>query len=1548
VVGSSVAFVLAAAGGAILHLGTGPARRVASAVASDVASKTLAGTVQVERLDHLSVFGLGGARVRIDDPRGETVLIVDVDSVRVRTPSIVWSLLFGSGPLDVPVERAHVAHVEAKVVEGPSGVLTLQEAVTPVDDEPKEEEPPGRGVRVRLDDVRLDHLWAHGAVGGNVVDAEVRGLAASGQIHPERFDGKLGETTLIARGVAAKELTVTTEGEIAWPTEDASARRARATVRAAAGAVRATLDARVEGEAIDARLEVPRVSGEDVRAVAPVAPLYAPVSLVAQASGTLAAPRADLDARVGDGRIHATANARLEPTRKVDANVEIDGLDPTAFSPTAPSGPIHATARASLQQGEDEKLSGTFALATRETALGGTPIPAVDAQGRLEDDHAEATVDVHEPGAPVRLAVDAKPHPTRPEAGMVVDFSLSSEAKEVSRVRFLEGVPVRGAARVSASGRASLVDSTVDAQAFVELAGVRHPQASVGRATVNAKVTGSFAAPIVDVAASASDVNAQGVRVSSIDVTAAGKVDEPHVTLRAEGPDIPRVRLETDVVTRDATGVRHTTMTATRDDVTMRLSVDEAALRGDTVVVRSLSVDGLGEPLRVDATVSRQELRAKATAPFVDLARVTRLVGRPDLDLRGSVVLDTDIRARRTGAVGHVRLDVEDAAMGEIRDVNAAVDFTLEGRRVRGDVRTAVGEVGWFTVAVPSIEIDGDPRDARAWANAWGKVTFRANATLANLQERLPADMVAFGRMGGVVGAKGTIERARGQNPDGFIAVWSEQLELIGKSVVTESPRGEQALTKPPFRLVGSDYRFVATVSGQTGDTEIATHGWDKDGIFVGVNAKARLPLTELRARPEDARALLERAPMNVRIEVPKRRLDALPDFIGRQPFDGDVEASIALSGTVADPRAEVVAHARGVRSRTEAEMPSIDADVTVAYDSVHADARLLVQHEGNRVIALEGVAVVPFDGLLRGGEDAKLEAIDGSVWVHRLPLRALPGVGARDVSGEVTGKVALTGVGRDAKLEGRLDIDGLSVGDALYKHAFVDVRAEGGDARAQLRIEQADGHADVEVRAPVVWGAELAPALDETRPVEANYDIERLRLSALRPFVAPAVTDIDGLLEGRGHIVLEPGKRGGDVEGTIALRNGTIEIAGFGEALHNIQAAVRVDREGTVHVETLRAETMTGGRVDVTGAVETEGLAPTTARFEVRIPERHPFPVAFEGQPLGAVWGDIDVRANNAAARLDVDVDIPRFEMVLPRAVPRGLQSLDYDPTIVIGHKTPSGRFMPVALGPPAASDADDAPREGKPMRIAVNLGREIRIERGTMLSVTLTGNPVINVADQTRVQGEIVLRSGRLEVQGKRFVVESGTITMNEEDVGNPTVVATARWDAPDGTRVYADFVGPVKTGELTLRSEPAYTQSEILTLLLFGAVDGRVGASANPRSNTATGQQRTAATAASVAGGVVSEGLNAALNDITSIDVSTRVGTNESNNPRPEVAVQVANNITATVGYNIGPPAPGRMPDQTILMLDFHFFRRWSATTTFGNRGSTLLDLTWNYRY
>jgi translocation and assembly module TamB len=243
----------------------------------------------------------------------------------------------------------------------------------------------------------------------------------------------------------------------------------------------------------------------------------------------------------------------------------------------------------------------------------------------------------------------------------------------------------------------------------------------------------------------------------------------------------------------------------------------------------------------------------------------------------------------------------------------------------------------------------------------------------------------------------------------------------------------------------------------------------------------------------------------------------------------------------------------------------------------------------------------------------------------------------------------------------------------------------------------------------------------------------------------------------------------------------------------------------------------------------------------------------------------------------------------------------------------------------------------------VAVHLGQDVEVRKGTDLDVRLEGGAKVTLASTVRVSGQIRLVHGSLDVQGKPFEIEAGTVTFVEADPTNPQVVLTAGWTAPDGTRIFADFVGPLKTGKVTLRSEPARPQNELVALIMFGTTD--------QQDNNGVSQGESIGVAA---GGVATQPLNQALGGVNhALDklglaggISTKVDTSTPN-PRPEVEVQIARDISLQVAWVLGAPPPDT-PDTTLVTLDWRFLRKWALEATFGDAATSILDLVWQHRY
>jgi translocation and assembly module TamB len=311
------------------------------------------------------------------------------------------------------------------------------------------------------------------------------------------------------------------------------------------------------------------------------------------------------------------------------------------------------------------------------------------------------------------------------------------------------------------------------------------------------------------------------------------------------------------------------------------------------------------------------------------------------------------------------------------------------------------------------------------------------------------------------------------------------------------------------------------------------------------------------------------------------------------------------------------------------------------------------------------------------------------------------------------------------------------------------------------------------------------------------------------------------------------------------------------------------------------------------------------------------------------------------------VKVDVPSAHVELPLASTHDVQALDDLPGVRLGYELPGQGFVSLQH----ESDYPEA-AAAKARRVAlhvvVRLGSDVEVKRGSDLDVRLEGAPTFAVEQTIRASGQIRLVRGTLDVQGKRFTIEDGSVTF-EGDATNPQVKLRASWQAPDGTIIYASFVGPLKTGSVALSSDPMRTQTEILSLVLFGTADQ------GQQAATPTGTSTQAYGAAGAAGGAATAPINRALSGVNQMldsfglvgGISTKIDTSQTT-PRPEVEIQIARDISLQVAWVLGAIAPGSNPDTTLFTLDWRFLRNLSLETTVGDAGTSILDLVWQRRY
>jgi translocation and assembly module TamB len=526
-------------------------------------------------------------------------------------------------------------------------------------------------------------------------------------------------------------------------------------------------------------------------------------------------------------------------------------------------------------------------------------------------------------------------------------------------------------------------------------------------------------------------------------------------------------------------------------------------------------------------------------------------------------------------------------------------------------------------------------------------------------------------------------------------------------------------------------------------------------------------------------------------------------------------------------------------------------------------------------------------------------------------------------------------GLHQDGRATLSLDIGALKVGDVVYRTGTIRASIDGKTLDASAHLDQEGGWVDVTAQAATKWGAELAPSLDPARSPTGTLKAKSFEAALFLPFVDESFTELDGRLDANMKVTLDTKTGRPRTEGSLAFSKGRVELAAMGGEFHDVAGSAVFTPDGVVKVDGVTASAMSG-RVEAAATARLDGLALASASAVIQIPARSPLLLTFQGAQVGTVDGKMNVTVKAGAKDTDVKVDIPTLHVELPLTSSRDIQALGEMQGVRIGVDKKDGKFLAERLDSPRVPVVAPA---GKTITTTIALGSDVVVKKGTELSVALGGSPVFAVSDAVRASGQVRLLGGKIDVQGKSFDIDRGTVTFLG-DATNPEMVITASWTAGEGTKVYADLRGTLKAPKVTLRSEPAYSQNEIIALLVYGSADA-----SNPNAQ-GNGTAQTNA-AAGVAGGAATQPLNSALANMGLGGVSTRVDTSNST-PRADVEVQIARSVSLQIAEVMGIPPPGTNPDTTLLTLSFRFAKSWAAQSTIGSAGTSIWDMIWQYRY
>jgi len=1362
-------------------------------------------------------------------------------------------------------------------------------------------------VRLALPHAYVAHASIHGELD---LDADLDGADADLLLSDEGVAVNLGRGRLTVRGLATDaRASGIAQAHLELPA--AGARVIRASWQGAIGAVVERADLALHGNDLDGSLDVSPAGSAEVCAILPQWPIAAVCGAHAEAHGTLPLLTVAAHASVGGGTVNLFGPVTLGATVRAALHVAVRAFDGRALVSPIPCSNIELGGDVSVSAHSTGEIDGRAAIEVTSAQCGTTRVPPATlvadfARAAQGDISGHADVAIREPGAPTAITLRLTPGPD----GSELFFEGTTYAANLEQVALLDRT-VSGNANLQAAGRIDLRALSIDARASASIADFRAHSVSAASARVEARASGRLLAPSFEI-----DVEAETVSAPDVSLLA----------VRARG----RMTLEGGIA------LHQLRIDFAGDGPPIHARAELASLLGRTARLDGALVEGLGAPLTAEVTASPTGVTIRSKSAGIDLERVASFASIP---LRaGKLSLDVDTTVTADSAEGRIALDLSHGVTGGLRNLSAHVEAVLHGRGGHGSATAVVDDIGTLEAHSTSLVVgQGGLLTPAPWRKAWGALNFEARADLTKLLERFPAGFVPAGSVQGQVEVAARVGRDSQEDmtPEVDVTVRTAGLVVSGTT------------TRGAWRLDGIDPVLRVIVNGDTGDTALDVQVKDRTGELATLKASSpSVPYATIFSDVGVADALLA-TPFSARLEIPSRSLASLPPALGLVGRRGDLRAHVDWRGAILDPTVDFTgALMRGPADPRLVALP-VDLSLAARYQGTKLDVYLRGEQHGTQVVEAKAQITTSARDWLSRGANASWVA-SGKAKLDRLPLRSLEALDERQVRGTVSGELSLDDLHKDARASAQLDFEPLQVGDVDCKSSRLSASIEAGRLEAQASLDQKDGGLVVaQFRAGTTWGAALFPQIDPAQPAVATLRATKFRAEILRPWIA-GLTELDGRIDASASVELDSEHQVVRPQGTLTLKDGVVEMGWMGTEFRGISAQVVLTPDGIVRLQNFAAHG-TSGTVTAAATAWMSGLSLGGASATLQIPNSEPLPLVFGGVRLGKIDGRFDVTMKRSSHENDVDVNVPSMTLDLPTgSASRDVQDLGEVDGVRVGRL----RASEFVVEPLDASN-DEAPgggaqRSDRPVAtqtiIDVHLGQDVEVRKGTDLDVRLEGHPRVTIGPGVHVSGQIRLQRGSIDVQGKPFEIEKGTVTFVEDDPSNPQVFLTAGWSAPDGTRVYADFVGPLKTGKVTLRSEPARPQNEILALILFGTTD---------EQNSSSSQQTSSMAAA--AGGVATQPLNQALGGVNhALDklglaggISTKVDTSTPN-PRPEVEVQIARDISLQVAWVLGAIPPGTNPDTTLVTLDWRFLRKWALETTVGDQGTSIVDVVWQHRY
>ncbi|MCF8079645.1 MAG: translocation/assembly module TamB domain-containing protein [Desulfobacterales bacterium] len=526
-------------------------------------------------------------------------------------------------------------------------------------------------------------------------------------------------------------------------------------------------------------------------------------------------------------------------------------------------------------------------------------------------------------------------------------------------------------------------------------------------------------------------------------------------------------------------------------------------------------------------------------------------------------------------------------------------------------------------------------------------------------------------------------------------------------------------------------------------------------------------------------------------------------------PAEGTASATLTVNGALDAPNID--ASLKGVQGRVGSLSPlELDCELSFGEKTLSIDAALRGPL-GERASAAGSIPVRlslrPFSVGWALGE-LSMTASAKNWRLSALPV-PLPGQaqpeGRLNLSARITGTAASpAGVIDATVLDGSVLLPGKAQERFGFSSLALTADCRGGKAAIQAEMKREElVLARLEGALPLTFS--LDPAMFSPAPdgLEARIFADGFRASAL-PIPGRFGVDLDGRL--KIDLRLSGALSAPAVNGTLALEEGRLVLPRYGLSYEEASARLRVEK-GRLTIEELSLSGDREGRIAADGSIDLEGLQPV--RFDLNVSGDNLL-VSYRRTLTARVRSSLSLTGRPESPALSGELTILESRLNLDRLSDQGPAEIqvigeteaDSD-TVMIGSETDAGSSF---LAPLSADIAVAIPRNSwmRGQGLNAEIGGEIRLQKEP-------GGPFILTGSLSTLRGFYVF-------QGKRFAINEGTVTFIGLKEPNPNLDIEAETRIQD-VQIFIRISGTARNIRLTLDSDPAMDQAEIISYIVFG---------------------------------------------------------------------------------------------------------------------------------